>query len=95
MQQMINRSMQEDDTEAVTVIWERRDSYNQKIAEIIKQADLSKFAEGVDVHKLRKIIDFTIEGLMTERFKEQAFDVEKLMDEVMDYFTMLKKLTYK
>ena len=35
MQQMINRSMQEDDAEAVTVIWERRDSYNQKIAEIM------------------------------------------------------------
>ena len=55
---------------------------------------MSKFVENVDVYKLRKIIDFTIEGLMTERFREQAFDVEKLMDEVMDYFTMLKKLTY-
>jgi hypothetical protein len=61
----------------------------------MKQADMSKFTESVDVYKLRKIIDFTIEGLMTERFREQAFDVEKLMDEVMDYFAMLKKLTYK
>ena len=69
--------------------------YNQKIVDIMKQADLSKFSEGVDVFKLRKIIDFTVEGLMTERFREQAFDVEKLMDEVMEYFAMLKKLTYK
>ena len=95
MQQMINQSMLEDDAEAVSVIWERRESYNEKIAEIMKQADMSKFAESVDVYKLRKIIDFTIEGLMTERFREQAFDVEKLMDEVMEYFAMLKKLTYK
>ena len=95
MQQMINRSMLEDDTEAVTVSWERRESYNLKIAEIMKQADMSKFNENVDAHKLRKIMDFTIEGLMTERFREQAFDVEKLMEEVMDYLKMLKKLTYK
>ena len=95
MQQMINRSMQEDDAEAVTVIWERRDSYNQKIAEIMSQADMTKFADNTDAGKLRKIIDFTIEGLMTERFREQAFDVEKLMDEVKDYLAMLKKLTYK
>ena len=32
---------------------------------------------------------------MTERFREQAFDVEKLMEEVMEYFGMLKKITYK
>ena len=95
MQQMINRSMLEDDTEAVAVSWERRESYNLKIAEIMKQADMSKFNENVDAHKLRKIMDFTIEGLMTERFREQAFDVEKLMEEVMDYLKMLKKLTYK
>lgn len=95
MQQMINRSMLEDDAEAVAVIWERRDSYTLKIAEIMQQADLSRFVDNVDNIKLRKIIDFTIEGLMTERFREQAFDVEKLMEEVMDYLTMLKKLTYK
>lgn len=95
MQQMINRSMLEDDAEAVAVIWERRESYTLKIAEIMQQADLAKFADNVDTLKLRKIIDFTIEGLMTERFREQAFDVEKLMEEVMDYLNMLKKLTYK
>lgn len=95
MQQMINRSMIEDESEAVAVIMERRDSYKLKIAEIMQQADMSKFSDEVDNLKLRKIIDFTIEGLMTERFKEQAFDVERLMDEVMDYLKMLKKLTYK
>ena len=95
MQQMINQSMQEDDSEAVSAIWERRESYNQKIVEIMQQADMSKFTDGVDVYKLRKIIDFTIEGLMTERFREKTFDVEKLMEEVMEYFGMLKKITYK
>lgn len=95
MQQMINRSMQEDDTEAVAVNMERKDSYLTKIAEIMQQADLTKFVDGVDTYKLRKIIDFTIEGLMTERFRESAFDVEKLMDEVKGYFEMLRKLTYK
>ena len=95
MQQMINRSMQEDDSDAVSAIWERRENYSLKIAEIMKQADLSKFSDNVDSHKLRKIIDFTIEGLMTERFREQAFEVEKLMEEVSDYLKMLKKITYK
>ena len=95
MQQMINRSMQEDDAEAVSVIWERREDYSLKISELMKQADLSKFLESVDSYKLRKIIDFTVEGLMTERFREQAFDVEKLMEEVMDYLNMLKSITYK
>ncbi len=95
MQQMINRSMQENDSEAISVIWERRENYSLKITEIMKQADLSKFSDDVDSHKLRKIIDFTIEGLMTERFKEEAFEVGKLMEEVSDYLKMLKKITYK
>ncbi len=95
MQQMINRSMHEDDTEAVTVIMERRTSYVEKTAEIMKQADLAKFSDKVDTHKLRKIIDFTIEGLMTERFRQQTCDVEKLMEEVKEYFAMLKEVTYK
>ena len=82
MQQMINRSMIEDESEAVAVIMERRDSYRLKIVEIMQQADLTKFSDDVDNLKLRKIIDFTIEGLMTERFKEH-------------YLKMLKKLTYK
>ncbi len=95
MQQMINQSMLEDDVDAVAVSRERRDDYCVKITDIMKQADLSKFAETVDPHKLRKIIDFTIEGLMTERFREQNFEVEKLMEEVTDYLEMLKQLTYK
>lgn len=94
MQQMINRSMTENDTEAVTVIMEKRDSYRLKISEIMQQADMSRFSENVDTLKLRKIIDFTIEGLMSEYFREQAFDVEMLMAEVREYFVMLKKLTY-
>ena len=68
---------------------------NRKIAEIMGQADMTKFSDNTDTGKLRKILDFTIEGLMTERFREQAFDVEKLMDEVKDYLAMLKKLTYQ
>ena len=56
---------------------------------------MTKFSDNTDTGKLRKILDFTIEGLMTERFREQAFDVEKLMDEVKDYLAMLKKLTYQ
>lgn len=94
MQQMINRSMTENDTEAVTMIMEKRDSYRLKISEIMQQADMSRFSENVDTLKLRKIIDFTIEGLMSEYFREQAFDVEMLMAEVREYFVMLKKLTY-
>lgn len=95
MQQMINRSMQEDDSEAVLVIWERRENYTIKMSELLMQADMSKLKESVDVYKLRKILDFTIEGLMTERFKEQAFDVEKLMSEVLEYLQMMKTISYK
>ena len=94
MQQMITRSMIEDDAAAVSVIWERRENYKDKMTEINRQADISCFKPEVDVMKLRKILDFSIDGLMTERFREDAFDVDKLMEEITSYLNMMKSLTY-
>lgn len=40
------------------------------------------------------MLDFTIKGLMTERFQDASFQPEMLYRELCDYLDMMKKLVY-
>ena len=45
------------------------------------------------IDKLVKMLDLTIQGLMTEHFREGSFQPEMLYTEVLGYLDMMKKLT--
>ena len=95
MQQFLNRSMSEDVSEALLAIEDKRNILLAEYDRLDVQIKYSGFPVGVDGRKLHKMLDFTIKGLMTERFMEDSFQPEMLYDEIADYLDMMKVLVAK
>lgn len=95
MQQFLNRSMSEDVSEALLAIEEKRGSLEETYQGINAQIDYSSLPRGVDGEKLRKMLDFTVKGLLTERFQDASFQPEMLYGEICNYLDMMKQLVYR
>lgn len=94
MQQFLNRSMSEDVSEALLAIEGKRGALEEAYQSINSQIDYGSLPRSVDGEKLRKMLDFTVKGLMTERFQDASFQPEMLYRELCDYLDMMKKLVY-
>ena len=92
MQQFLNRSMAEDVSEALLAIEEKRNILNDAYDRINSQMDFSELPAEVDGEKLRKMLDFTIKGLMTERFQDASFQPEMLYEEIVDYLDLMRTI---
>lgn len=92
MQQFLNRSMAEDVSEALLAIEEKRNILTDAYDSINNQMDFSALPTEVDGEKLRKMLDFTVKGLMTERFQNASFQPEMLYEEVVDYLDMMRRI---
>ena len=95
MQEFLNRAMYEDVSEALLAIEDKRNMLTEFYETIRGQIDFSVFKPEVEIDKLVKMLDLTIQGLMTEHFREGSFHPEMLYDEVIGYLEMVKKLTIK
>ncbi len=95
MQQFLNRSMSEDTSEVLLAIEDMRACLDAEYDRIYAQIKYHGFRSGVDGHKLRKMMDFTIKGLMTERFADASFQPEMLYEEIVDYLHIMKALAEK
>ena len=94
MQQFLNRSMSEDVSEALLAIEAKRNVLVETYDAIDRQMDFSTLPAGTDGEKLRKMMDLTIKGLMTERFQDASFQPEMLYEEICGYLDMVRKLIY-
>lgn len=95
MQQFLNRSMSEDVSEVLLATEEKRNILEAEYDRLDMQIKYTGFPAGVDGRKLHKMLDFTIKGLMTERFMEGSFQPEMLYEEIADYLNMMKMLVRK
>ena len=95
MQEFLDRARYEDVKEAVLAIEEKRGTVEAVREEVLGKADLSKFRSGVDAAKLKKMMDYTIRGLMTERFYEQSFQADMMQEEINAYLLLLKNMAYE
>lgn len=95
MQQFLNRSVWEDSCEALLSVEEKKNALEEIYAAIDGQIDYGALPPGVDGEKLRKMLDFTIKGLMTERFQEASFQPEMLYQEISEYLDMVRLLAYR
>ena len=95
MQQFLNRSMSEDCYEALLAVEEKKNVLEEACAAIDAQIDYTALPAGLDGEKLRKMLDFTIKGLMTERFQNASFQPEMLYEEVCDYLDVMRKIVYR
>lgn len=94
MQLFLNRSMSEDVSEALLAVEEKRSLLTETASAIESQIDYQLLPPGIDGEKLRKMLDFTIKGLMAERFLDTSFQSEMLYKEVCDYLDMMKRIVY-
>lgn len=92
MQQFLNRSMAEDVSEALLAIEDKRNILTDAYDTINNRMNFAELPPEVDGEKLRKMLDFTIKGLMTERFQDASFQPEMLYEEIADYLDMMKKI---
>ncbi len=95
MQEFLNRAMYEDVSEALLAIEDKRNLLTDCYEKMRVQIDFSVFKPEVEIDKLVKMLDLTIQGLMTEHFREGSFQPEMLYTEVIGYLDMMKKLTVK
>ena len=95
MQQFLNKSSSEDVKEALMETEEKRNLLPLRYLEIMEQADLNKFKTDVDVEKLSRMIDFTLNGIMTKQFQDGTFQAELYYEESRQYLDMIKKLAYR
>lgn len=95
MQQFLNRSMSEDVSEALLAIEEKRGALEEAADSVYEQVDYTRFPPRIDGEKLRKMMDFTVKGLMTERFQDASFQPEMLYDEICDYVDMMKEIVFR
>lgn len=95
MQQFLNRSMTEDVSEALMAIEDKRNTLLACYEDLYSRADYTLLPQGTDGKKLLKIIDYTIKGLMTERFLDASFQPEMLYEEICSYLDMLQEVIYQ
>ena len=95
MQQFLNRAQSEDVGEALVATESKRAILEAEYGRLESQIRYMGFPAGVDGRKLYKMMDYTIKGLMTERFMEGSFQPELLYKEITEYLDMMKLLVTK
>ncbi len=86
----LNRAQSEETGEVLLATESKRLLLEKEYARLESQIRYIGFPPGVDGQKLHKMLDFTIKGLMMERFMENAFQPEMLYQEIIEYLEMMK-----
>jgi len=93
IQQFLNRCEKEEVQEAAAVVREKGQLLKEEYDCIYGQVLYNDFPVGVNGHKLQKMMELTVEGLMAEKFSEADFQPERLYSEIAGYMDMMRKLT--
>ncbi|MBQ7933620.1 MAG: TetR/AcrR family transcriptional regulator [Lachnospiraceae bacterium] len=92
MQMFLDRCETEDVKEALLAVEERKAALQEQYDSIEQQIDYSRLHAFADAQKVRRMLDYTIRGLMMERFREDTFHPEMLYEEIAEYLDMMKKI---
>lgn len=95
MQEFLYRAEYEDVSEALLAIEDKKQMLADHYADIRSRIDFSSLKEEADAERLRTMLDFTIQGLMTAHFREGSFQPEMLCQEIFGYIEMVRKLATK
>jgi len=94
MLQFLNKSREEDVGEALLETEDKRGILPGQYEEIMGRADLARFRKDVDVEKVARILEFTMDGIMAEQFRNGSFQPDIYYEEVKQYLIMMKKFSY-
>ena len=90
----LNESKKEDVSEALVATEEKRGVLSHQLGQIMRRADITQFKQGIDIDKLTKMMQYTLNGLLEEQFYAGAFQPELFGEEVKGYLGLLKKMSY-
>lgn len=91
----LNESRKEDVSEALIETEEKRDVLPAWYAQLLKKADTNRLKAGVEIGKLSAIVDFTLDGLLAEKFLKNEFQPEQYAREAYEYLDMFKTMAYQ
>ena len=92
MKQFLNRSMYEDVGEALIAAEKFKDELENAYENIYRRADYKSFSSVADGKKLRRIMEYTIKGMMSERIFDASFQPDMFFKEISGYIDMMKTL---
>lgn len=92
---MIQAMEKEDDEEIEAVAKAKYAPFEKKIEEALESFSDDRLKDGVSREVLDKTVKYTVNGIREKAYTEQNFDSEKYLSEIMEFFEMMKKITYK
>ena len=92
MQMFINCVETEVVSEALMCVYEKKQTLEETYATIWSRVDFQDLHAGVDGIKVRRMLDLTVRGLMSQRFVDSSFQPEMLYEEIVEYIDMMKKI---
>jgi AcrR family transcriptional regulator len=95
MQQFLNRSMEEDVSEALLAIEDMRNQLMDTFDKIFAQAQPLDLPEGIEGEKIQKMLELTLKGLLNERTIQSTIQPEIYFRESTEYINMVKNLITK
>jgi len=90
MQKFLNSIEAENVGEALLAVEEKRHQIEETYEQIWAQVDGTRQGLNVDTTKLRKVLEYTANGIMEERLVDGSFQPEMLYKETMEYVKMLQ-----
>ena len=93
MLQFLDRSEVEDVSEALVVIGEKRDMLSDAYQAIYRRIDYRHLSAGIDGRKIFRMLNHAVDGLISEHFRDASFQADMVLEEIMEYIELVKKLT--
>lgn len=95
MKLFMDRTRSEDVSEALLYTEKKKEAMEAVYDDLYSRADYAAFPVGVDGEKVRSMLEYTITGIMTERFLNASFQPEMLYEEICGYLDMMKRIFQK
>lgn len=94
MPQFLNESRKEDVSDALMATEDKREILAYHRNRIMSRADLDRFRKDINIEKLDKMLEITLNGLLTEQFYNDSIRMDLLGEEIKSYLAMVKKMSY-
>lgn len=95
MQRFLESTKAENVSEALLTTESRRNELEEIRERMNFQMNVKNFPPGVDGKKVKKILYYTIQGIVEEHFREGSFQADMVYEEIKESIQMLEKVLRK
>ena len=92
VQQFLARSLTEDVSEVLLIIGQKKDLLLDVYQDIYRRINFSALPQGTDGRLLFQMMNHAADGLIMERFQEGSFQADMVLEEIIQYIYVVKKM---